>query len=52
MPSHADDLVYVPQGIGVVKPSGAQNMGFGGAKRGLLDEQAEVAQLRAMLGKA
>ena len=37
--------------VGAVKPTGAPNMGFGGAARGLVDEQAEVAELRAMLGK-
>ena len=45
---------YVPAGVGTVKPTGAPNKGFGGAARGLLedDEKAEVAELRAMLGKA
>ena len=44
--------MYVPPGVGDVKPTGAPNMGFGGTIRGLaLDEQAEVAELKAMLGK-
>ena len=47
-----DSTTYVPEGMGS-KALGKPNMGFGGAARGLaLDEQAEVAALRELLGKA
>ena len=53
VPSYAPDSVYVPSGMGAGRTTGKPNMGFGGASRGLaMDEQAEVAALREMLGKA
>jgi hypothetical protein len=52
-PTSYGDYTYNPEGVGTIKATGAPNKGFGGASRGLLDgEDAEVAELRAMLGKS
>ena len=54
MPNY-DTPSYVPEGIGAGKRSGASNMGFGGADRGLGIEKggmspdsAEVMELRSL----